>query len=171
MHYSSPDLGRQERIGPDDKPTRYRYAFDPDNIGTLALFRARDGQYACDVEAKELRQADGTTMCMSLWELEMGRALDPGDGTQASVSLVAHVNEQAALRRQRTAEQRAARGAAARGGQTTLLVVPAPTPTPKPRSRGQRGAVATDQTSPIATSNDFALLQERLARFGGHAST
>jgi len=170
MHYASPDLGRQERIGPDDKPTRYRYAFDPDNIGTLALFRARDGQYACDVEAKELRQADGTTMWMSLWELEMGRALDRGDGKQATADLVAHVNEQAALRRQRIAEQRAARRASGKADQVSILAVPAQTAAPAPHPCGRRGLAAANHTSPIATSNDYALLQERLAGFGGQAS-
>lgn len=66
MTYWSTDLQHVPRIDIAGKPIRYRFRYDPHDISRLALFK--DGHWLTDIEAKELRLADGSVRPLSLWE-------------------------------------------------------------------------------------------------------
>lgn len=66
MSYWSPDLQQAMRVDMAGKQIRYRFRYNPQDISRIALFR--DGHWLGDIEAKELRQTDGSVRPLSLWE-------------------------------------------------------------------------------------------------------
>ena len=66
-------MSRAQRIGSDGKPVEYGFRYEPSNISRLALFR--DGEWAGDVFAKQLRLPNGEIRPVSLSELEVAKAL------------------------------------------------------------------------------------------------
>jgi putative transposase len=106
MHYWSPGLDQARRKELDGQPVHYGFSYEPVDIGRLALFR--DRRWVCDVYAKELRRADGSTRTVSLWEREMAQSLARDRG-QASRDWLAFVTELDELGQKRTAEKRQAR--------------------------------------------------------------
>jgi len=82
MDYWSEDLQDAEKVDQNGKPVPYGYAFETTDISRIALFK--DTEPVCAVRPKQLLQADGTYLPVSLWEREMARQLskaDEGDGT------------------------------------------------------------------------------------------
>lgn len=66
MTYWSPHLQQATRVDMAGKQIRYRFRYDPHDISHLALFR--DGRWLGDIEARELKQANGSVRSLSLWE-------------------------------------------------------------------------------------------------------
>jgi hypothetical protein len=78
MSYWSPDLQQATRVDMAGKQIRYRFRYNPHDISRIALFR--DGYWLGDIQAKELRQADGSVRPLSLserdWHLKQAREAD-----------------------------------------------------------------------------------------------
>jgi hypothetical protein len=103
LHYWSPALSNMERIGLDGRPTLYHFSYQPDDISQLALFH--DGHWVGDVDAKELRLPDGSTMALSLWEQKIARAISRETGRSAH-DWLAYVHEIGALSQKRLEEKK-----------------------------------------------------------------
>jgi hypothetical protein len=103
LHYWSPALANKERIGPDGRATHYHFSYQPDDISRLALFH--DGQWVGDVDAKELRLSDGSTMALSLWEQKMAQALAREVG-RSTRDWLAYIHEIDALSQKRLEEKK-----------------------------------------------------------------
>ncbi len=73
LDYSSPQLSSAQRIGMDGKPVEYGFRYEPSNISRLALFR--DGEWAGDVFAKQLRLPNGAVRPVSMSELAVAKML------------------------------------------------------------------------------------------------
>jgi hypothetical protein len=105
MHYWSPDLQGVSRVGWDRELIHYRFSYDPADISRIALFR--DGKQISLLEAKELRQADGSTMAVSLWEQQLAKAMAQKKG-YSTRDWLKHVYELDELHRRRLAEKKKA---------------------------------------------------------------
>jgi transposase InsO family protein len=103
LHYWSPTLSDMERIGPDGRPTLYHFSYQPDDISRLALFH--DGHWVGDVDARELRLPDGSTMTLSLWEQKMAQAMARQAGGSTR-DWLAYVHEIDALSQKRLEEKK-----------------------------------------------------------------
>lgn len=105
MHYSSYLLATAKRRDMNGALVRYSYHYDINDISVLALFV--DGAYVCDVEAKELRLADGSLLHISLAEretaLELARKNEGG-----TANWIAYLAGVQALKAQRQCEKREA---------------------------------------------------------------
>ena len=73
LTYTGTSLSSVQKIGKDGQPIEYSIRYDPADVSTIALFR--EDHYICDLEAKELRRADGSLKPTGLWELKMAKAL------------------------------------------------------------------------------------------------
>jgi hypothetical protein len=105
MHYWSPDLSGAQRVGWDGKPLRYHFSYEPADISRLALLL--DGRPISLLTAQELRQPDGSTTSISLWEQRMARALAQADGYRAR-DWLKHIHEIDEINRRRLAERKKA---------------------------------------------------------------
>lgn len=105
LHYWAPLLDQAQRKGTDGRPVPYAFSYDPADISRLAIFR--DRHWLGDVYAKQLRRADGSLRCVSLWERKMAQALARGQG-RGGQDWLTFVTEISALERQRVAEKRRA---------------------------------------------------------------
>ena len=114
MHYWSPDLQGVSRVGWDKELIRYHFSYDPANISHIALFR--DGKQVSLLEAKELRQADGSTMSISLWEQRLAQAMAQKKGFSTR-DWLKHIHELDELHQRRLAEKKKAH----RMGQTMVV--------------------------------------------------
>jgi hypothetical protein len=105
MHYWSPDLQGVSRVGWDKELIRYRFSYEPSDISRIALFQ--DGKQISLLEAKELRQADGSTMSISLWEQKLAKAMAQKKGYSAR-DWLKHIHELDELQQRRLAEKKKA---------------------------------------------------------------
>jgi len=159
MHYWSPDLGGLERIDRSGATLRYGWAYDPEDIGRIALYRGDD--WVGDACAKELRLSDGKTRRVSLWERDLARDLAEGPG-QAAVDELALHNEidakTAQRKRERRAEEKRARAAekgareagAAAGAGRDIAGAPAPMTEPAATPDRADGDAGIDYTDLLA---------------------
>jgi len=171
FHYWSTDVARMPEFGMDGQKVKYKYALDPDDVGTIALFRASDGAYVCDGEARELRQADNSLRRMSQAEIEMTRWLAP-TSKQAAEDLLVHVNETKALNKMRRTE-------AATGPRKTGHGGPRPTQGTRPGAGVSAQRAPTPSDTPVSqdlnpvlitTPTDYTVLTKRLSEFVGKPS-
>ena len=101
MHYNAPFLDSTARVGRDGARLQYSFRYDPGDISCLALFRS--GEWLGDVYARELRQADGSYMSVSLAQRKLAKAAirqQPGRR-----DWLREVNENQALNTRRRREQ------------------------------------------------------------------
>lgn len=111
LHYWSPELNGAQRVGLDGRPLPYHFSYDPADISRIALFSHE--QWAGDVYAKELRQSDGLTRGLSLWEHNMAKALAHAQGKNPR-DWLSTIGEIDALTQSRLSEKKKARRAAKR---------------------------------------------------------
>jgi len=109
LHYWSPDLNQAQRVGRDGQPLLYHFSYDPSDISRIALFR--DEQWIGDVYAKELRQPDGSTRGLSLWEHRMAKALAHVKGKDP-YDWLSYISEIDTLTKSRLSEKKKAQRAA-----------------------------------------------------------
>ncbi len=105
MHYWSPDIQGVSRVGWDKELLRYHFSYEPADISRIALFR--DGKPVSLLKAKELRQADGSTMSISLWEQQLAKAMAQKKGYSAR-DWLKHIHELDELHQRRLAEKKKA---------------------------------------------------------------
>lgn len=105
LHYWSADLGGIERVDRAGQAVLYDFRYDPTDISRISLFR--DGQWVGDGSARELLQADGSSLHMSLAEWKMTKRLAGATEGQTPAEL-AFVSDLQALTTQRTSEKKAA---------------------------------------------------------------
>lgn len=113
MHYWSPDLSGLARVGWDGKAIPYHFSYDPADISRVALLQ--NGQPVSLLEAKELRQADGSTLSISLWEQELAKALASRKGYSRR-DWLKHLHELDEVHQRRLAEKKKAHRLARAGG-------------------------------------------------------
>lgn len=118
MHYWSPDLQRVSRMGWDGKPIAYHFSYEPADISRIALLH--HGRPVSLLQAKELRQADGSTMSISLWEQKLAKAMAQKQG-YSTRNWLKHIHQLDELHQRRLAEKKKAH----RMGRA-LVVEPAP---------------------------------------------
>lgn len=106
MTYWSPDLQRAARVNLQGERLRYRFRYDPHDLSRIALFQ--ESEWVGDLEAKELRQTDGSLRSLSLWERAVRRQLAVGAGEPENHWLH-FVHELDTLSQQRLREQKRAR--------------------------------------------------------------
>jgi hypothetical protein len=105
MHYWSPDLQGVSRVGWDKELIRYRFSYEPADISRIALFR--DGKPVSLLKAKELRQPDGSTMSISLWEQKLAKAMAQKKG-YSTRDWLKHIHQLDELHQRRLAEKKKA---------------------------------------------------------------
>jgi hypothetical protein len=93
------------RVGWDKELLRYHFSYDPADISRIALFR--NGKQVSSLEAKELRQADGSTMSISLWEQKLAKAMAQEKG-YSTRDWLKHIHELDELNQRRLAEKKKA---------------------------------------------------------------
>lgn len=71
MHYWSAELGGIERVDRDGNSIPYTFHYDPTDISRISLFR--NGTWVGDGRARELQQADGTYLRVSLAEWKLAK--------------------------------------------------------------------------------------------------
>mgnify|MGYP001271705359 CR=1 FL=1 len=106
MTYWSPDLQRAARVTLQGERLRYRFRYDPHDLSRIALFHESD--WVGDLEAKELRQADGSLRALSVWEHAVGHQAARAAGAPENHWL-SFVHEVETLSQQRLREQKRAR--------------------------------------------------------------
>jgi putative transposase len=106
MTYWSPDLQRAGRLNLQGERIRYRFRYDPHDLSRIALFH--ESEWVGDLEAKELRQADGSLRSLSLWERALRRQYAQAQGEPENRWLD-FVHELDTLSQQRLREQKRAR--------------------------------------------------------------
>lgn len=106
MTYWSPDLQRAPRVSRQGERLRYRFRYDPHDLSRIALFH--ESEWVGDLEAKELRQADGSLRSLSLWERTVRRHLAVAAG-EPEHHWLHFVHELDTLSQQRLREQKRAR--------------------------------------------------------------
>ena len=171
FHYWSMDIGKIPEFGSDGKKAQYTYALDPDDVGAIALFRASDGAYMCDGEARELRQADNSLRRMSQAEIEMTRWLAP-TSKQAAKDLLVHVNETKARNKTRQTEAAAARRTAGRGTSRTSKGTRVGAGRTVKRTSTRSDTPLSHDLDPasLMTPTEYDLLTTRLSEFVGKPS-
>lgn len=105
MHYWSPDLQGVARVGWDGKAIPYHFSYEPADISRIALFH--NGKRVSVLEAKELRQADGSTMSISLWEQNLAQAMAQKKG-YSTRNWLKHIHQLDELHQRRLAEKKKA---------------------------------------------------------------
>jgi hypothetical protein len=113
MHYWSPDLEIAMRVNKDGTKVGYGFSYEPSDISRLAIFR--DGEFVCDVFAKELRLPDDTYQHVSLAERKLAKKLAKSHH-QNSQDWLQYMNEVKQLKELRMAEQKGKGGATGKGG-------------------------------------------------------
>ena len=104
MHYWSPQMSGIERVGIDGKKIRYGFGYNPGDISTIAIYR--DGTWAGDVYAKELRLQDGSTLPLSLAEKELAHEIAKARGFEPSswIQFIADIEALTEIRSKEKAE-------------------------------------------------------------------
>lgn len=103
MTYWSPQLQHIPRLNRQGETVRFRFRYDPNDISQIALFH--DDRWLGDLTAKQLRQADGSCLRLSLWERNLSRQLALEAGAPESHWLH-FVHELDTLNQRRLKEQR-----------------------------------------------------------------
>jgi len=111
LHYWSSELSGAQRVGRDGQLLRYHFSYDPADISRIALFCKE--QWVGDVYAKELRQPDGSTRKLSLWEHKASKALAQAKG-ENPLDWLNYIHEIDELARRRITEKKKARRTAAK---------------------------------------------------------
>jgi Mu transposase, C-terminal len=109
LNYWSAELGGIERIDRTGRAVRYHFRYDPADISRISLFR--NGEWVGDGHARELQQADGSYLHISLGAWRMAKRLADSDESQVqgkAPAELALVNDLQALSKQRTQEKQAA---------------------------------------------------------------
>ena len=73
LHYWDSSLAHLRGRDRQGRPRRFHLRYDPTDISHVAVFEK--GEWLGDAYARELRMADGQYEMVSLWELEMAKAL------------------------------------------------------------------------------------------------
>lgn len=105
MHYWSPDLQGVPRVGWDGKSIPYQFSYEPADISRISLLH--NGKQVSLLEAKELRQADGSTKSISLWEQQLAQTMAQKKGYSAR-DWLQHIHELDELQRRRLSEKKKA---------------------------------------------------------------
>src|SRR6266852_883268 len=109
LNYWSTELGGIERVDREGKAVQYNFRYDPVDISRIALFR--NGEWIGDGYARELQQADGTFLHLSLAEWKIAKRLggssdhENAGKTPEELALVTDLHT---LTKQRTQEEKAA---------------------------------------------------------------
>lgn len=141
MHYWSPDLNGMARVGWDGKSIPYHFSYDPADISRVALLH--NGKPVSLLEAKELRQADGSTLSISLWEQELAKALASKKG-YSSRDWLKHLHELEEVHQRRLAEKKKAH-------RLGRAVVVEPEPVALPTRESELNQAVADETSQTYT--------------------
>jgi len=111
LHYWSPELNSAQRVGRDGQLLRYHFSYNPADISSIALFR--NEQWVGDLYAKELRQPDGSTRMLSLWEHRMAKGLARARGEDPH-DWLNYISEMDELTKKRQSEKKKAQRTAKR---------------------------------------------------------
>lgn len=103
MHYWSPALADLPRLQMNGQPVPYHFRYDPADISRLALFQG--SEWVGDVFSKMLRQPDGSTRSLGLWERDLAKQWAKRDG-QSGRNWLQYVADIDDLTRQRQQEKR-----------------------------------------------------------------
>jgi hypothetical protein len=153
LHYWSSQLGGPQapKAEQNGQTVKYAIRYNPSDISCIAIFR--NGRYACDVKAKELRLSNGEYRSVSIWERELSKDLARSDN-QASRDWLAYLNRLRDLQEKRTTEKKAAK----RKANQSKSKAP-------PKKADVK--VVDEAIQQITTLNDQEY-GKRIARFGRH---
>lgn len=103
MHYWSNELNKLPRLDMKGAQIKYHFSYEAADISRIALFR--NEEWLGDVYAKELRQLDGSSLPLSLWEYKIAKELCK-DRETSTQNWLGYVSEIDALTRTRLAEKK-----------------------------------------------------------------
>ncbi len=118
LHYWSPELGGIERVDRTGRAVQYNFRYDPVDISHISLFR--NGEWVGDGYARELQQADGSYLHLSLAEWKTAKRLvnsSDHENEGSTPEELALVTDLKALGRLRSQEKKAAQRARSKPSQ------------------------------------------------------